>query len=140
MSLAPLRSVEQYFGPSVQHHPAEARPVLVVVVDDEAHARVLGNVLEPFQLPWAPPLGLAIDGDVERRTGDRIADGNHMGHSLPVRRREMCDALGLDEPPCVLAEHLTPSAPLASCPDLTQSSAQCPLLRRPAKVAPGEII
>src|SRR5687768_5354482 len=107
MSLAPLRSVQQYFGRSVQHHPAETRPVLVVMVDDEAHARVLGDVLEPFQLPWASPLGLAIDRDVESRTCDRIADGNHMWHSLPVRRRQMRDAPSLYELPCIRAEHAT---------------------------------
>src|SRR5262249_43952438 len=98
---------------SAQHHPAEARPILVVAVDDYRDRRVLGNVPHALERRAGASFRLFVDGDVERALRDREADRHHVGDRAPVGGGEMRDALMRQEPALAIRQHGSPSAAIA---------------------------
>ena len=74
-------------GPALDDHPAQAAPVLVVLVDDHAHPGVVLDVADPAEAAAAARLGLASMAEIERGAVPGIAEGHHEGLA---RRHPRC--------------------------------------------------
>jgi probable F420-dependent oxidoreductase len=84
-----LGAAVQHARTAIEPNPPELVPVVVVVVDQDGHIRVLANVLDPLQPRRA--LRLRIDGRVERVPVERVHDRHQVRAAVRAHGREPRD-------------------------------------------------
>ena len=98
LRFAMLVALRQDIRLTTQHQPTKARPILVVIkVNDKSNGTIFGDIPQPFQRQFLLPLWLVIDGDVNVGTSQDVAHRRDMGHATAIRRRQMANALRIEE-------------------------------------------
>src|SRR6185312_6554604 len=98
------RAIGQYFGTAAQHDPGEFRPILIPAIDGDCDGGVLHDVAQALERN-VTPLRLFVDGDVERRVGNRVADGHDVRYAARVGGGEVCHAAGIEKAALGGGEH-----------------------------------
>src|SRR5262249_40682771 len=93
-----LRALREQFGVSLNDHVGEARPVLIVAIDDDRHFRVLADVADALEPLGLLSLRLRVDGRVERVAVDGVAEWNDERLARRIRGAESAHARFGDEP------------------------------------------
>src|SRR5262245_46993076 len=60
-----LAPIGEDFGMSVQHYPTEFCPIFVVVIHDDRHRRILGDIPQALEREAARLFRLVVNRDVE---------------------------------------------------------------------------
>src|SRR2546422_5577036 len=79
-------------GPTLDDHPGEPRPVLVVAVYDERHVRILLDVAHASEVTASDTLGLRVDRREAGASIEGVADRDHERPPGAGRRAEPRDA------------------------------------------------
>src|SRR2546423_6952984 len=104
LRLVMLWAAFENLGGAAQHDPAEAAPILVIVINDKRRLRIFQNVAHPLQRHVAA-LRLLVDRDVKRVLGHRITYRDHMRGAATVGGSEMADPALVEEPALYIGEH-----------------------------------